>query len=205
MTALTLPLKNGCKYRRRNGSVATVLQVTPIGTAWCDNGADVLTDSGLASGSQRNHPHDIVEDYVVPTGHSYQPKGHPHAASMLLYAQDAAETDKPWERWEYLSTVQARWKSLQETNPRWDLETQYRRIPRTIRIGEFDVPEPLRTAPEPGQHFYVTTILHPKQRAEGLSWRGNDTQQHWLRTGVLHLTSEAAELHARALLSFTQS
>ena len=26
---------------------------------------------------------------------------HPHAASMLLYAQDAAETDKPWECWEF--------------------------------------------------------------------------------------------------------
>ncbi len=201
MSALTLPLKLGHKYRRRNGSVAIVLQVTPTGTAWCNIDSDVLAESGRVPNGLC-HPHDIVEDYV---GQSYQPKGHPHAASMLLYAQDAAETDKPWERWEYLSTVQARWKSLQETNPRWDLETQYRRIPRTIRIGEFDVPEPLRTAPEPGQHFYVTTILHPKQRAEGLSWRGNDTQQHWLRAGVLHLTSEAAELHARALLSLTQS
>jgi hypothetical protein len=25
---------------------------------------------------------------------------HKHAAAMLQYAQDAAETDRPWERWE---------------------------------------------------------------------------------------------------------
>ena len=25
---------------------------------------------------------------------------HKHAALMLQYAQDAAETDKPWKRWE---------------------------------------------------------------------------------------------------------
>lgn len=25
---------------------------------------------------------------------------HTHAHNMLLYAQDAAETDRPWERWE---------------------------------------------------------------------------------------------------------
>jgi hypothetical protein len=26
---------------------------------------------------------------------------HKHAKLMALYAEDAAETDKPWERWEY--------------------------------------------------------------------------------------------------------
>jgi hypothetical protein len=26
---------------------------------------------------------------------------HKHAELMALYAEDAAETDKPWERWEY--------------------------------------------------------------------------------------------------------
>jgi len=29
---------------------------------------------------------------------------HKHADLMLQYAQDAMETDKPWERWEYSDT-----------------------------------------------------------------------------------------------------
>lgn len=31
--------------------------------------------------------------------------GHIHAAAMAEYAKDAAETDKPWERWEFPSTM----------------------------------------------------------------------------------------------------
>ena len=27
--------------------------------------------------------------------------GHIHAAAMAEYAKDAAETNKPWERWEF--------------------------------------------------------------------------------------------------------
>ena len=39
---------------------------------------------------------------------------HVHADLMLQYAQDAMETDKPWERWEVYGKITGRWLSLSE-------------------------------------------------------------------------------------------
>lgn len=55
-----------------------------------------------------------------------QPKGHPHAALMAEYAKDAAETDKPWERWEM--SAGGRWYHMSDC-PRWETDMQYRRKP----------------------------------------------------------------------------
>lgn len=56
---------------------------------------------------------------------------HPHAANMLLYAEDAAETDKPWERWEAKESVfnTHPWRSL-FGSPLWEEKCQYRRKPK---------------------------------------------------------------------------
>lgn len=53
---------------------------------------------------------------------------HPHAENMRLYAEDAAETDKPWERWEIRWANDESWFSASE-HPLWDVDTQYRRKP----------------------------------------------------------------------------
>lgn len=53
---------------------------------------------------------------------------HPHATNMLLYAKDAAETDKPWKRWKYQIPGYSNWTSL-EGNPGWYPEYKYERTP----------------------------------------------------------------------------
>lgn len=58
---------------------------------------------------------------------------HVHAELMLQYAQDAMETDKPWERWQYRHVITNEWKSA-GTHPYWDLRTEYRRKPKTIKL-----------------------------------------------------------------------
>jgi hypothetical protein len=57
---------------------------------------------------------------------------HKHAAAMLQYAQDAAETDKPWERWEgALGDVY----STLDNNPNWSIALKYRRKqPATVTV-----------------------------------------------------------------------
>ena len=65
---------------------------------------------------------------------------HPHAELMALYAQDAMETNKPWERWEYRDAPEDGWYSCVKP-PQWAASVQYRRKTRTIRINGFDVPE----------------------------------------------------------------
>lgn len=52
---------------------------------------------------------------------------HKHAKLMALYAQDAAETDKPWERWEYFSEVYG-WEQL-KAMPSFHVNRKYRRKP----------------------------------------------------------------------------
>lgn len=53
---------------------------------------------------------------------------HPHAELMALYAKDAAETDEPWERWEWFDLYLNQWCSL-NSFPSWSPTTKYRRKP----------------------------------------------------------------------------
>jgi hypothetical protein len=68
-----------------------------------------------------------------------------HAELILQYAQDWINTDIPWDLWEAVDENGC-WKTLCR-HPSWDDEIDYRRKPKTIKIGDFDVPEPERVAP----------------------------------------------------------
>ena len=59
--------------------------------------------------------------------------GHIHAAAMAEYAKDAAETDKPWERWEF-SRQNLKYESLM-CHPNWREDGEYRRKPKVILIN----------------------------------------------------------------------
>ena len=127
---------------------------------------------------------------------------HIHAELMKLYAEDAMETDKPWERWSVRLAPCRVWRPLRG-HPSWDEDSQYRRKPRTIRIGEYDVPEPLRTAPERGTRYWVVSTNCLPIAAHAEVWVDFPAEREWLEHGLIHLNYEAAELHAKALLSFT--
>ena len=73
---------------------------------------------------------------------------------------------------------------------------------RTIRTGEFDVPEPERDPLEVGQTYY-TLMFSSGLPVIDYNWVGDTTDFRFLDRGLVHLTKEAAELHAKALLSFT--
>ena len=51
--------------------------------------------------------------------------GHIHARSMMEYAKDATETDKPWERWEYYLDTDA-WIDC-TSHPSWSTDCVYHR------------------------------------------------------------------------------
>jgi hypothetical protein len=53
---------------------------------------------------------------------------HKHAELMKLYAEDAMETDKPWERWEYRGPSDRTWSDTC-LHPIWDERWEYRRKP----------------------------------------------------------------------------
>ena len=127
--------------------------------------------------------------------------GHPHAHLMLLYAHDAMETDKPWERWE-ISNVYTdhNWVSC-VTSPTWGIVNKYRRKPQIININGHKVKEPVRQPLNIGDEYCLVStsgdyyLVHCK-------WQDSDSDWRRLRDGLIHLKEEDAEKHALALLSF---
>ena len=123
---------------------------------------------------------------------------HKHAESMMLFAQDALETDTPWERWE-AQYDDCGWESLYGS-PQWDTETQYRRKIKTININGYEVPEPIREPLKEGEaYWWVGTggLLE-------FHWRKEGDYAEDLAVGFMHYTKEAAEIHREAICSFTK-
>ncbi|ARU04712.1 hypothetical protein CCO03_08520 [Comamonas serinivorans] len=135
MSKLTLPLEAGKKYVRRDGQIATLTKGPspnfPFATTRPDGVVEALTPTGRW-GFGEDNPADLVADYIEPA----KTLGHLHAESMRLYAEDAAECAEPWTRWEVC--LSGEWEEL-TVQPSWAPHFKYRRKPRTIRIGEFDV------------------------------------------------------------------
>ena len=82
--------------------------------------------------------------------------------------------------------------------PDWTAQ-MYRIRPRTIRIGEIDVPEPVRECPPLGVKYYYPTINY-SQTYDAFTWQGDGFDKRLLERGLIHLTREAAEQHAKALI-----
>lgn len=128
---------------------------------------------------------------------------HRHAELMLQYAQDAMETDKPWERWEYMPEGELNGRSL-TTHPKWLLIHEYRRKPKTININGFEVPEPVREPLKLGQKYYIPSFDELSENGvDRLYWRGDKFDNIYLKNGMIHVEEGNAILHKEALLSFT--
>jgi hypothetical protein len=129
---------------------------------------------------------------------------HKHAENMMAYAQDAMETDKPWERWEMrLDLLGDGWTSL-DCQCTWSINCEYRRKPRTISINGFDAPEPVRVPLKDGAEYFIPSLTSNGE-SDCHTWHGDEYDNLWLAKGIIHLTKEAAEIHAKALLSFTKT
>ena len=124
---------------------------------------------------------------------------HVHAALMLQYAQDAAETDKPWERWEGSDDSGDSWQEFtDDERPVWDESWIYRRKPRTIKVNGFDVPDPMQTHPEKHAQFWIVDLTSEECTCS-LVWRGDSFDMRALSRGLIHSTKEAAAKHAMAM------
>ena len=80
---------------------------------------------------------------------------------------------------------------------------KYRIKPRTIRIGEYDVPEPCREPLEKGDLYWVATI-EEEIPLRGYTWREYRIDTICLSRGIIHRTQEAADLHSKALIALTE-
>lgn len=60
-------------------------------------------------------------------------KGHPHAALMKQYAEDAETHERPWELWEYKHEALKTWNPC-GPHPGWYLDSEYRRTADQLEI-----------------------------------------------------------------------
>lgn len=121
---------------------------------------------------------------------------HKHAALMLQYAQDAAETDKPWERWEF--NPNSTWQPC-GNNPGWFTNSEYRRKPQVIRVGRHEFPKPITEAPEEGTDYFYIRVGDTCFEASSDNWIGSAYDLMRLESRRVHPTREAAQAHANVL------
>ena len=125
-----------------------------------------------------------------------------HADLMLLYAKkDAAETDKPWERWEYkIDGCNGEWLSVLNTHPDWNVNFEYRRKPKVIRVGRHEFPKPITEAPEEGTVYWTIEVGGRNGfYVEHYKWLQNGEDESCIRQGLIHLTEASAQAHANVL------
>lgn len=79
---------------------------------------------------------------------------------------------------------------------------EYRVKHKTIRIGEYDVPEPLRDRPINGESVY--RVCTDRAFPVKLQWFPNEYSLYLLDSGLLHRELAGAALHLKALLSLTK-
>ena len=144
-------------------------------------------------------------DYAVQAN-KVTAAAHPHAELMMEYAKIAQTTDKPWEHFEVWQNDSCVWKAI-HLPVRFYSHMEYRlkpEPPKTIRIGEYDVPEPVREPLEDDKEYWGVDPM-----AEELAWKYKWNNALFcnlmLRRGLIHLTKEAAVIHAKALLSLTKA
>ncbi|MBD2791041.1 hypothetical protein [Xenorhabdus szentirmaii] len=128
---------------------------------------------------------------------------HPHAALIEEYAKLAIEHDEPWRWFQYRNDPSENWQNCTaHLNFVHTLEFRLKPNPQVIRIGEWDVPTPERKPPLKGTKYYVPDLLS-KNRIDPLVWDNSNIDLRLLDRGLVHLSSDAANIHAYALLSLT--
>ena len=118
---------------------------------------------------------------------------HIHAELMAQYAEDAKKYNEPWKMWQ--NGDGNTWSDC-TTHPYWLTTHVYRRKTRTIKIGQHEVPEPVRKPLSHGQEFWV---VHPFQGLQAFTWDGRHMDHHALESGFVHLSKEDAQQYYEVL------
>lgn len=122
-----------------------------------------------------------------------------------LLRLDAEGVDEPWREFELcMPEQQAKWLSALGVDQLMSWVTTHpecvRLKPRTIRIGDREVPEPVREPLKDGDAFWIAGAL-PSGVPSKHTWRPEDIYFGWLRLGIVHRTREAAQQHIDALIA----
>ena len=116
--------------------------------------------------------------------------------------QELREIKLAWARGEVVQyrVLGGHWTDWGYDNELYIGQHEWRIKPKTIRIGNYDVPEPVRTMGNV-KILYLVDICRKDMVMPIPAISVNGV---FLKLGLYHATREDAELHAKALLSFTE-
>lgn len=79
-------------------------------------------------------------------------------------------------------------------------DIEFEAPPKPMRkIGEWEYPKPERDAPPEGTWVYIPDLQYFPEN-EGVEWYSTDYLIRCLNAGLVHLTPEAAQAHAEAII-----
>ncbi|MDE1493113.1 hypothetical protein, partial [Xenorhabdus bovienii] len=110
---------------------------------------------------------------------------HIHADLMMEYAKLAQETGRPWEYFE-LKYPDGSWCSIPDSFA-FHEKCTYRLKPRTIKIGENDVPSPVNYKLEVDCSYYVPSIIGTTYLSDSHVWINCFSDHLYLDRGLIHL------------------
>lgn len=96
------------------------------------------------------------------------------------------------------------WEDSQHDWEVFRMSCEYRIKPKTIRIGEYDVPEPMREMPTLRTDYYIADIVGSSLYGVA-TWVCDADDIEWFNRGMVHSTKDAAICHAKAILSLTEA
>jgi hypothetical protein len=79
---------------------------------------------------------------------------------------------------------------------KWELRIK----PRTITVNGIEVPEPVREPLNNGKEYWSVSF-GAKSCVGRLTWAGDDFDLAFLDRGLIHMTAEAAQQHAEAMIA----
>lgn len=126
---------------------------------------------------------------------------HIHADLMMQYAQDAQESETPWENWEVIRSYNV-WVTLRD-HPFWTTDYKYRRKPKTVIINGFTVNAPMDKEPDYGAEYFM-----PCLSAESLYDSSNytiDWDKQNFERGLCFSNKEDAIAMAKSMLRIDPS
>lgn len=123
--------------------------------------------------------------------------GHIHAELMMQYVEDARETDRPWERWEFLSPTRG-WSELMR-HPFWGTAVKYRRKSRTHMVNGIEVPAPLNSRPKVNSVYWIADPSEIDYTMDYV-WNCCNFDKLTLERGLVYATKEAAVANAMAMI-----
>lgn len=128
---------------------------------------------------------------------------HKHADLYMDFALEAQTNDKPWLAFEWYSDGNAMWYPCNEYIC-FDKDTEFRIKPKTININGFEVPEHVNVQLALNTiYFWPTLGVYDTDLWDSSIWNDDPLDKRLLKKGLVYLSQEAAEIHAKALLSFT--